>query len=289
MKIDLSQVNSYRKSKLKPFDSQKDAEAPPSVVDIRERYTWNTHLLQQLNKGLVAQEFILPVICGYFESKVIELQNKTFHMGILSRRSRFNAGPRFLRRGIDSNGNPANEVETEFFVYEMVNLQSKLKKFCSYIFYRGSVPFFWGHTNIGYSPKPDIVMYEEKDASYSVTDKHFERLIKTFGGPIKILSLVKKGSKNERKLGLIYEKYMKAIEVTPRKFLKNKVELTVEWFDFFSLYNEDEAKLLHHMQTMSGIYIKDVKPTLLDFSLDNFGVVIHNAACFEFSKRSHPS
>jgi hypothetical protein len=272
MKIDLSQVNPYRKSKLKPFDNKKDPDAPPSVMDIRERYAWNTHILQQINKGLVAQEFILPVICGYFEAKVIELQNKVFHVGILSRRSRFNAGPRFLRRGIDSQGNPANEVETEFFVYEMVSLQSRLKKFCSYIFYRGSAPFFWGHTNIGYSPKPDIVLYEDKDASFSVTDKHFERLIKTFGGPIKILSLVKKESKNERKLGYVYEKYMKAIDVTPRKFLKSKVELTVEWFDFFSLYNVDEAQLLSHMQTMAGVYVKDVRPTFLDFSLDGFGV-----------------
>lgn len=134
MKVDLSQVNSYRKSKFRAFDNKKDPDAPPSVLDIRERYAWNTHILQQMNKSLVAQEFILPLICGYFEAKVIELQNRTFNVGVISRRSRFNAGPRFLRRGIDSQGNPANEVETEFFVYEMVNMQSRLKKFTSYIF-----------------------------------------------------------------------------------------------------------------------------------------------------------
>lgn len=242
------------------------------MPDIRERYAWNTHILQQVNKGLVAQEFILPVICGYFEARVIELQHRTFHIGVISRRSRFNAGPRFLRRGIDSNGNPANEVETEFFLYEMMSFQSKLKKFSSYIFYRGSVPFFWGHSNIGYSPKPDIVLYEEKDASYSVTDKHFERMIKTYGGPIKILNLVKKESKNERRLGHLYEKYVKTVEISPRKFLKNRADLTIEWFDFFSLYNVDESQLLNYMQGMAGGYVKDVRPTFLDFSLDGFGV-----------------
>ena len=68
------------------------------------------------------------------------------------------------------------------------------------------MPFFWGHSNIGYSPKPDIILHEEKDALYNVTDKHFERLIKTFGAPIKILNLVKKESKNERKLGFIFDR-----------------------------------------------------------------------------------
>lgn len=134
------------------------------------------------------------------------------------------------------------------------------------------MPFFWGHSNIGYSPKPDIVLHEEKDATFSVTDKHFERLIKTFGGPIKILNLVKKESKNERKLGILYEKYMKTLDVTPRKFLKSKADLACEWFDFFSLYNLDEAQLLRHMQGMAGPYVKEIRPTFLDFSLENFGV-----------------
>lgn len=87
-----------------------------------------------MNKGLIAQEFVLPILCGFFESQVLEVQNKIVHIGIISRRSRFNVGPRFLRRGIDANGNPANEVETEFFVYEMLPLQSKIKKFSSYLF-----------------------------------------------------------------------------------------------------------------------------------------------------------
>lgn len=130
----MSQVNSYRQSKLKPANSKKNQDIPPSVLDTRERYTWNTHILQQVNKSLIAQEFILPVLVGFFESKVIEIQNKMVHVGVISRRSRFNVGPRFLRRGIDANGNPANEVETEFFIYEMLALQSKIKKFSSYIF-----------------------------------------------------------------------------------------------------------------------------------------------------------
>lgn len=136
IKVDLSKVNTYRKSKLKAFDKMKDPEAPASVLETRERYCWNTHILQDAIKILSPQEFILPVICGYFESKVLNINDRQVHMAIISRRSRFNAGPRFLRRGIDQNGNPANEVETEYFMYEFVPLASKLMQFTSYLFVR---------------------------------------------------------------------------------------------------------------------------------------------------------
>ena len=263
LKIDTSNVNAYRRGKLKHFDKVNDPEAPPSVPEIRERYAWNTHILQEMNKGLIAQEFVLPLICGYFESRVLDIKDKLVHMGIISRRSRFNAGPRFLRRGIDINGNPANEVETEFFVYELVPMQSRIRNFSSYLFYRGSVPFFWGHINIGYSPKPDIVLYEERDPGFAVTDKHFDRLVKTYGYPVKILNLVKKESKNEQLLGMIFNKYMKKIQAQPRKFMKSPSDIAYEWFDFFSLYNTDEAVLLSTMQKMSVGYLGEVRPTII--------------------------
>lgn len=126
-------INKFRRSSLKKLSS-KEPDSSPNVLDTRDRFVWNTHILQTLNKSHTAQELILPVLCGYFESQVLEIQNKQLHLGIISRRSRFNPGPRFLRRGLDANGNPANEVETEFFAYEMVPLLSKIKKFSSYLF-----------------------------------------------------------------------------------------------------------------------------------------------------------
>ncbi len=126
-------MNQYRKSKLRPFEKMNDREAPPTILETRERYAWNTHILQKINKNLAAQEFILPIICGYFQSQIIEIKEKQMHVGIISRRSRFNAGPRFLRRGIDVHGNPANEVESEFFVYEMIPMECKIKRFSSYL------------------------------------------------------------------------------------------------------------------------------------------------------------
>jgi phosphatidylinositol 3,5-bisphosphate 5-phosphatase len=64
---------------------------------------------------------VIPVICGIFTQKEIVVNERTLTVGVISRRSRFCSGPRFLRRGINYQGDVANEVETELFTYEMEN------------------------------------------------------------------------------------------------------------------------------------------------------------------------
>lgn len=128
------------------------------------------------------------------------------------------------------------------------------------------MPFYWGHSNVGYSPKPDIVINDQTDPNFAMTDKHFERLIKTYGTPVKILNLVKKESANEKKLGELYERYHKKLFIGDRRFIKNQNDISYEWFDFFRIYNKSEAELLVYMQKLGTLYTKEIKPTVLDFS-----------------------
>lgn len=58
------------------------------------------------------------MIYGYVESIKIQIQLKDIQIGVISRRSRFQVGTRFLKRGLDERGNVANEVETDFFLIE---------------------------------------------------------------------------------------------------------------------------------------------------------------------------
>lgn len=58
-------------------------------------------------------------------------------MVLISRRSYFMGGTRYNSRGIDSKGNVANFVETE----QILITQNRV---CSYLQYRGSMPFYWG-------------------------------------------------------------------------------------------------------------------------------------------------
>lgn len=88
MDLDMSKVAPYRRNGVKLGEKEGESEpgAPLNVADTRSRYCWNTHILQPFNKNLIAQEFILPVICGYFQSIILEIKDRVIHTGIISRR-----------------------------------------------------------------------------------------------------------------------------------------------------------------------------------------------------------
>lgn len=114
----------------------------PFNLPVRSRYCWNTHLLQPLLKFVIGQEFILPAICGFFRNEKIKISDRIIKIGILSRRSRFYVGPRFLKRGIDEAGDVANEVETDLFCYEVERFSSKLSQFTNYQFVKKNIIIF---------------------------------------------------------------------------------------------------------------------------------------------------
>jgi hypothetical protein len=118
----------------------------------------------------------------------------------------------------------------------------------------------------------------------ALTDKHFERLVKTYGTPIKILNLVKKESKNEQKLGQLYDKYLKNLSIQGKRFIKDKCDICYDWFDFFKIYNSNEAELLAYMQKLGFQYVQDVKPTVIDFSNTSKNVAFAYSASGPFTE-----
>lgn len=77
------------------------------------------------------------------------IEGDCFTLALVSRRSRYRAGTRYKRRGIDEDGNVANYVETEqvlsFGDYQMAFTQI-----------RGSVPVFWSQPGYKYRPPPRL-------------------------------------------------------------------------------------------------------------------------------------
>lgn len=59
---------------------------------------------------------MLPLIHGALEQKVLSVFGATVQVTLISRRSRFFAGTRYRKRGINGNGHVANDVETEQIV-----------------------------------------------------------------------------------------------------------------------------------------------------------------------------
>ena len=89
------------------------------------------------------------------------------NIALISRRSRFRAGTRYFRRGIDHDGNVANFNETEqILLVEGPTTPGSVRTFddnyaakLSYVQIRGSVPVFWSEINtLRY--KPDLQIME---------------------------------------------------------------------------------------------------------------------------------
>jgi hypothetical protein len=64
----------------------------------------------------VEPQWVVPIIHGFLEQKVLSVFGVSVFVTLLARRSRFFAGTRYLKRGINSRGHVANDVETEQIV-----------------------------------------------------------------------------------------------------------------------------------------------------------------------------
>ena len=131
------------------------------------------------------------------------IQGKAFTWTVVSRRSRFRAGTRLFMRGIDSEGNVANFVETEQIVesngdkYSFVQVRILLsfhfcslkQKSCAFesltpsffisVQTRGSIPLFWYQLpNLKYKPKPALIVGENHAEAAS---RHFTTQIFNYG------------------------------------------------------------------------------------------------------------
>lgn len=158
---------------------------------------------------------------------------KQFDITIISRRSVKRAGLRYLRRGVDDDGYPANNVESEQILSPSVLDENS--KVYSFVQIRGSIPLFF--TQSPYSLKPTPVMQHSAEANFQALKKHFDRLRKQYGG-LQIVNLVEKHG-TEGKIGDAYESNVKRLNDEARGDVKaddkeaDKTDkVPFEWFDF---------------------------------------------------------
>lgn len=108
------------------------------------RFFWNRHIIKELLKfrkqlpdadqaELDRQGLLVMATSGFVRIDMSGAGADQVTIAIISRLSCMRAGTRFNTRGIDDDGNVANNVETEVLVYA--------KNLCySYVLVRGSVP-----------------------------------------------------------------------------------------------------------------------------------------------------
>src|SRR5260221_7146001 len=99
-----------------------------------------------------------------FDTRAVMASGRKLHLYLISRRSRYRAGTRYFRRGVDHDGHVANFNETE----QIATVPSQADPndaatTLSFVQIRGSVPIFWSEINtLRY--KPDLQIMDLPDS-----------------------------------------------------------------------------------------------------------------------------
>uniref|UniRef100_A0A914YHN1 SAC domain-containing protein n=1 Tax=Panagrolaimus superbus TaxID=310955 RepID=A0A914YHN1_9BILA len=156
--------------------------------DSNNVFFWNKALLTDIleENSSTKDEWIIPIVQGYVAQKSLFIDGEDISptdltLTLISRRSIKRAGTRYLRRGIDDDGNVANFVETELII-DIFGHQ------LSYVQIRGSVPVYWSQK--GYKYRPPLTIDKKLGESLPVFEKHINKLIDEYGKPVIAVNLV---------------------------------------------------------------------------------------------------
>ncbi len=99
-----------------------------------------------------------------FDTRTVMVNGRKLQLCLVSRRSRFRAGTRYFRRGIDHDGHVANFNETEQIATVPSQTDpTEAATTLSFVQIRGSVPVFWAEINtLRY--KPDLQIMDLQDS-----------------------------------------------------------------------------------------------------------------------------
>uniref|UniRef100_A0A182K2S0 Phosphatidylinositol-3-phosphatase SAC1 n=1 Tax=Anopheles christyi TaxID=43041 RepID=A0A182K2S0_9DIPT len=160
---------------------------------------------------------------------------------LISRRSVQHAGTRLFCRGINSDGEVANFVETEQI---LITAQDRV----SFVQTRGSIPLFWHQTpNLQYKPRPQLLVGRDHLIACS---RHFDEQCKQYGAQGLINLIDHKGA--EEVLEKAYEATISAIGNPSLKYVSFDFhkECKKMRYDRLSLL----MKRIAHQQDSFGVY-----------------------------------
>ncbi|XP_014783783.1 phosphatidylinositol-3-phosphatase SAC1 [Octopus bimaculoides] len=141
------------------------------------QFIWNGHITRELAQQPELGKFCLPVVHGFVSIRSCTVNNKAIDYILISRRSVYRAGTRFYMRGLDSEGQAANFVETEQML-----LHDGHK--CSLVQSRGSIPLYWSQRpNLKYKPTPVISSTANHMDAFN---RHFDAQIYSYGKQVLI-------------------------------------------------------------------------------------------------------
>ncbi|KAL4209592.1 SacI homology domain-containing protein, partial [Rhizopus microsporus] len=204
-------------------------------LQLNDMFVWNHYLLSSGFKNLNSKSgWILPLIYGFVDQAKISVFGRNILVTLIARRSRYFAGARFLKRGVNDKGFVANDVETEQIVTDMATTSFHSTdclfgntRYTSYVQHRGSIPLIWSQDTTNMSPKPPIEL-NVVDPFFSAAALHFENLFQRYGAPCIVLNLIKQKEKTKRE-SILGKEFAEAIAYLNQFLPKDKQIRYIAW------------------------------------------------------------
>ncbi|KFD56292.1 hypothetical protein M513_02747 [Trichuris suis] len=168
-------------------------------VSLSKRFLWNRHsancFLENVQPSCSLEDCVTQGwLCAMINGHVSILVEGNVRIAVISRRSVYRAGTRYLKRGIDADGCCANYVETEQVVRAFDHVSS-------FVLVRGSVPAFW--TQRGYKYRPPPLILKSKAETMAAFRKHVDDQINLYGRNLILVNLIDPNTK-EKPLDDVY-------------------------------------------------------------------------------------
>ena len=217
--------------------------------------------------------YILPVMYGMMRITNTSIKGNPLTFVLITRRSRFRTGTRYLTRGIDEEGHVSNYNETEQAVILNDTLSGGMfpngkpvsgseTQVLSYVQTRGSVPVYWAEVNsLKYTPKLQIRGVE---TAVNAAKKHFDEQIQLYGENYMVNLVNQKG--REMRVKDAYEQLVKLLQSNPTEYSeadrKTREKFNViepedqrSWYDhlhyvYFDFHNETKGLKWHRAQLL---------------------------------------
>lgn len=173
--------------------NQSSKPTEPILVKTKpcDRFVWNSHLIDF--DGL-HDDWKVTLTHGFVAQANICVYSKPIYITLIARRSKKYCGTRFLKRGLNLDGDVANEVESEQIVHDASVSDFSHGFFTSFVQMRGSLPDRWSQDATKIVPKPTITQ-DFVDPYHEATAKHFNNLFRRYGTPVVVLNLIKQKEK----------------------------------------------------------------------------------------------
>ncbi|THU47563.1 hypothetical protein C4D60_Mb09t16880 [Musa balbisiana] len=237
-------------------------------------FIWNEFLTREIHSRLKSTLWTVYLVYGFFKQIVIlscgskmpinvnyknmvklSTHGNDFWLTLIARRSQHCAGTRYLKRGVDEDGNVANDVETEQIIFK--DIPGEIPTCVSSIVQnRGSIPLFWSQETSKLNLKPDIIL--NKDKGYEATKLHFDNLAERYGKPIVILNLIKSEEKKPRE-SILRSEFASAVKYVDKNLSEDSHLKFLHW-DLHKHYRSKAKNVLTMLVEVAACTLK-----LMDF------------------------